>query len=42
LLCALGRFCSYTFDAFFSVNHGRGVEPQTHRKTYEVGLMQRV
>jgi hypothetical protein len=37
---ALARFCSYLFDAFFSVQHAQGVEPQSHRKTYEVGMMQ--
>jgi hypothetical protein len=37
---ALARFCSYVVDGFLSVSHGQGVEPQSHRKQYEVGIMQ--
>jgi hypothetical protein len=42
LLRALGRFCSYVADGFLSVSHGQGVERMSHRKQYEVGIMQRV
>jgi len=39
---ALARFNSYVADGFLSSSHGQGVEPMTHRKQYEVGIMQRV
>ena len=42
LPAAAARFCSYVFDDFLSVQHGQGVECQTHRKTYEVGMFQRL
>lgn len=39
---ALARFNSYVADGFLSVSHGQGVEAMTHRKQYEVGIMQKV
>jgi hypothetical protein len=40
LVSALGQVNSYVVDGFLSVWHGQGVESQSHRKTYEVGMIQ--
>ncbi|MEX1230037.1 MAG: DNA methyltransferase [Planctomycetaceae bacterium] len=39
---ALARFNTFVIDGFLSVSHGQDVEPMSHRKQYEVGIMQRV
>lgn len=42
LQTALGQLNSYTIDGFLSAWHAEGVECQSHRKNYEVGMVQRL
>lgn len=42
LMASLGQLNSYVIDGFLSAWHAQGVESQSHRKNYEVGMVQRM